>query len=85
MNYDENQIIKTLRDAYWSPDEDAVQIWSTFKSDFAKKDPNLRRADLKTLDGWLAEQTTVTRGHAAMIQQKREFEDVHAILWRAGR
>ena len=39
MNYDENQIIKTLRDAYWSPDEDAVQIWSTFKSDFAKKDP----------------------------------------------
>ncbi len=85
MNYDENPIIANLRKSYLSPDEDGAQIWQTFKNDFAKKDPNTRRADLRTVEAYLGEQTSVTRDHAAMIQMKRELDVVHAILWRAGR
>ena len=85
MLYDDNPIISSLRKSYWSSAEDGQQIWETFKQDFAKKDPNSRRADLRVVDQYLADQTGVTRDHAAMIQQKRELESVHNILWRAGR
>ena len=85
MQYDDNEIIAGLRKSYWSPDEDGSQIWASFKAEFAKKLPDARRADLRTVEQYLGEQISVTRDHAAMIQMKRELDDVHAILWRAGR
>jgi hypothetical protein len=85
MNYDENPVIAGLRKAYWSPDEDGQQIWQTYKTEFAKRPANDRRADLRTVDGYLAEQTSVTKDHAAMLQMRREMEDIHTMLWRAGR
>jgi hypothetical protein len=84
-SYDENPLISSLRKSYWSSDEDGQAIWETFKNDFAKKDPNSRRSDLRVVDQYLADQTSVTRDHAALMQQQRELNHIHAILWRAGR
>ena len=85
MNYDESPIIANLRKAYWSPDEDGQQIWQDFRAKFALKNPEQRRQDLTTVDTYLAEQTHVTHEHAALIQHKRELQDIHTTLWRAGR
>jgi hypothetical protein len=85
MDYDENPIIANLRRAYWSPDEDAGQIWETFKAHFVRSDANSRRQSLTVMDQHLENEDRPTREHAEMLQKKRELSDLHLALHRAGR
>jgi hypothetical protein len=84
-NYDESPLIANLRRAYWSSDEDAGQIWGTFKDHFVRMDGNSRRQSLTVLDKYLEDEDRLTHEHADLLTKKRELSDLHLALHRAGR
>jgi hypothetical protein len=83
-DYD-NPMIAALRRNYWSSDEDAGQIWDSFVQGFVRMSPQERRQSLLQADNYLSEQIQPTRETAAMIRQRRDLEEIHLTLHRAGR
>jgi len=86
-NFDDNPLIGTLRRIYFAPDgdESANAIYDGYCRQFIKMDDTNRRADLLVIDGYLQEHSTVTREHAALIQQRRHLGDLDSTLRKAGR
>jgi hypothetical protein len=68
---------------YWEEGEDA--LFAQIKAEFIKRNEFTRLKDLEVVDSWLNEESGATREHAAMLQKKRELEDLHRLLKRAGR
>lgn len=78
----EDEIVRQLN-AYW--EDEPETSWAAWTAGFMLKNPHQRIADLKTADQWLATQDGITREHASMLTRKRELEDLHWKLRRAGR
>ena len=72
--------LKQMAEYHETPD-----VWATYKSQFSKRGPNDRIAQLQLVDQWLAAQDRPTRQTADFIQMKRELSDVHWLLRRADR
>jgi hypothetical protein len=52
---------------------------------FAKRQPQARIESLRIADQWLAQMDRPTREHASTFAAKRELEDLHWLLTRAGK
>ncbi len=78
----EDEIVRQIN-SYW--EDTPEESWAAWRAGFALKNPLQRITDLKTADQWLATQDSITREHASMLTRKRELEDIHWQLRRAGR
>jgi hypothetical protein len=69
---------------YWGgPNEE--QSWDGYLSSFSMKPQSARIYDLEMADTWLAEQSVLSREHAALLSKKREMLSVHRKLQELGR
>lgn len=84
-NYDDNPIVENLKrfPQYFNDPENA---WSNFKADFVKKGPQERVTDLFTVDQWMvAGGDRVSHQSASLLNAKRELDDIHQVMRKAGR
>jgi hypothetical protein len=68
---------------YGDYDEDTA--WEVWKAGYMMKPAPARIADLRAVDLWLDQQTTVTKEHASLLTRKREMESIHRRLRDANR
>jgi hypothetical protein len=66
-------------------DFDEEEAWEVWKNGYVRKHPQARIEDLRAVDLWLDQQTTVTKEHASLLTRKREMESIHRRLREAGR
>jgi hypothetical protein len=83
-DYDDNPIVENLKryPQYYNDPENA---WSNFKSDFIKKTPEARVTDLFIVDAWIEPHSRVSRQAASLFNAKRELDDLHQAMRKAGR
>jgi hypothetical protein len=83
---EEDGIIKQLN-AYW--EDTPEETWAAWKAGYLLKEPAARIADLKIADQHISqhqqEHTHPTRELASLLSRKRELEDAHWMLRKAGR
>jgi hypothetical protein len=70
---------------YWGSPGEEEQSWDSYLSGFSMKPQAARVYDLEMADTWLAEQTSLTKEHAALLSKKRELLSVHRKLQELGR
>jgi hypothetical protein len=64
---------------------DGDALFDRMKAEFIRENEFTRLKGLEVVDSWLNEEIAPTREHAAMLTRKRELEDLHRLLKRAGR
>jgi len=64
---------------------DFEDAFGAIKDDFLKASPDQRRQWLHGWDRTLAMETRPTKQHAEWISKKRELDQLHSLLQRAGR
>jgi ribosome modulation factor len=68
---------------YYNSDFD--EAFAGVKNDFVKASPEQRIQWLVGWDNAMSQETRITREHAEWISKKRELDQLHALLTRAGR
>jgi hypothetical protein len=61
------------------------EAFEGIKADFLSASPAQRKQWLEGWDASMSQETRVTKDHAEWITKKRELDDLHALLTRAGR
>ena len=72
-----------IRGLYFDGDE--TELWQRYKDAFVRKPEAGRLQDLQTINQWEAAEDRVTREHAALLNKRRELEDLHRLLKGASR
>jgi hypothetical protein len=70
---------------YWGSPGEEEQGWDGYLASFSMKPKAARIYDLEQADTWLAEQTVLSREHAALVSKKRELLSIHRKLQELGR
>jgi hypothetical protein len=84
-DYNEGKLVASLRANFWSPDESGEDIFQNFKQTFVQKTAQQRRQDLLQLENYFEQEARPTRELADLITKRRELNDLHLALYRAGR
>jgi hypothetical protein len=82
--YDDNPIVENLK-KYPKYFNDPENAWDNFKADFIRKTPDERVTDLFTVDAWMAPHDRVSHQTASLLNAKRELDDIHQAMRKAGR
>jgi len=83
-SYDDNPIVENLKKypRYFNDPENA---WNNFKADFITKGPEARVTDLFTVEQWMDGESRVSHRAASLFNAKRELDDIHQTMRKAGR
>jgi hypothetical protein len=82
--YDDNPIVENLK-KYPKYFNDPENAWRDFKNDFIQKGPQDRVTDLFTVDAWMSGGDRVSHQAASLLNAKRELDDIHQAMRKAGR
>jgi len=86
MLYDDDPITRQLKQSPFFDQTDSADVWDSFKEKFfSVAPPNWRLQSLKGMDEWLAQEDRPTRDHARLLNMRRELDDIHQAMRKAGR
>ena len=64
---------------------DAPDPWESFKGGFLCKSAEERVQDIWSVAAWMDQESRISQRAASLLNAKRELEDIHQMMRKAGR